>query len=396
MNLEQKYDIIVVGAGPAGSTAARIAAQSGASVLLLEKDRDIGVPVRCAEAVSKEGLENILEKPIDRAWIADKIDRFKLVAPDGTAVYPQVQMTGFVLHRRLFDYDLAKWAAENGVRVLSRAYVSGLIKEKDYICGVVCNFAGENHRIEADIVIGADGVETRVGRWAGIDTTIRMRDMETCSQVTIQSSQIERGICEFYFSQKDFPGGYAWVFPKGKGTANVGLGISGNLVRKKSPQKRLDEFLAKYYPDAAILSHTVGGVPCADRPKRISGNGFMLVGDAAFQSNPMTGGGITSGMAGAKIAGLVAAQAVKAGNFSEKFFRDYEKKWDRSGGANQKLYYKVKEGIKKLSDSQLNDTANNINKIPVEKQTLLKIFQTALRKQPSLLIHLIKLLSPFN
>ncbi len=161
------------------------------------------------------------------------------MAPDGTAVYPQVKMTGFVLHRRLFDYDLAKWAAENGVRVLSRAYVSGLIREKDYVCGVVCNLGGKNHRIEADIVIGADGVETRVGRWAGIDTTIRMRDMETCSQVTIQSSHIERGICEFYFSQKDFPGGYAWVFPKGQGTANVGLGISGNLARKKSPQRNL-------------------------------------------------------------------------------------------------------------------------------------------------------------
>jgi digeranylgeranylglycerophospholipid reductase len=396
MKIKDKYDIIVVGAGPAGSTAARVAAEAGARVLLLEKDRDIGVPVRCAEAVSKDGVENILQRPIESRWIADEINRFKFVAPDGTIVYPQVKMTGYVLHRRLFDYDLAKWAASKGVTVLTRAYVCGLLEREGYINGVVCQYQGQVNQIEAKVVIGADGVESRVGRWAGLDTTIRMGDMETCSQVTIQSNLIKSGVCEFYFSQKDFPGGYAWVFPNGKDTANVGLGIAGNLVRRKSPQQRMNEFMDKYYPGAAILSHTVGGVPCANRPKKISGDGFLLAGDAAFQSNPMTGGGITSGMAGAKIAGKVAAEAVRLGNFSEKYFRQYEKEWDRIGGSNQKLYYKVKEGIKLLSDEKLNDTAKVINNIPPEKQTLLKIFQTALSKQPSLLIDLIKLLSPFN
>ncbi len=136
MNIKNKYDIIVVGAGPAGSTAARIAVQSGASVLMLEKDRDIGVPVRCAEAVSKEGIENLLERPVAQSWIADTIDQFKFVAPNGTAVYPKVKMTGYVLHRRLFDYDLAKWAADEGVTVLTRAYVSGLIIKNETVCGV--------------------------------------------------------------------------------------------------------------------------------------------------------------------------------------------------------------------------------------------------------------------
>lgn len=250
MIIKKKYDIIVVGAGPAGSTAARLAAQSGAEVLLLEKDRDIGVPVRCAEAVSKDGIENILQRPVDPNWIADEINRFKFVAPDGTEVYPQVKMTGFVLHRRLFDYDLAKWAAEEGVTVLTRAYVCGLLEHDGYINGVECQYGGENYHIETSLVIGADGVESRVGRWAGLDTTIRMGDMETCSQVTIQSSKVQSGTCEFYFSQQDFPGGYAWVFPKGNETANVGLGLAGNLVRNKSPQKRLNEFLAKFYPNA--------------------------------------------------------------------------------------------------------------------------------------------------
>jgi digeranylgeranylglycerophospholipid reductase len=396
MKPEQNYDIIVVGAGPAGSTAARFAAQGGASVLLLEKDRDIGVPVRCAEAVSKDGIENILGYPVKSSWIADEIQRFRFVAPDGTSVYPQVNMTGYVLHRRIFDYELAAMAAEQGVHVLTGALVYGLIKDDEYVCGVKCNYRNADYHIRARIVIGADGVETRIGRWAGLDTTIRMKDMETCSQATIYASGIQPGMCHFYFSQQDFPGGYAWVFPKGANTANVGLGISGNQVRKKSPEKRLNDFLARYYPGAAVLSHTIGGVPCANRPAKISGNGILLAGDAAFHSNPMTGGGITSGMMGGKIAGTIAAQAVKTGDFSADFFKKYEKEWDKAGGANQRMYYKVKEGIKKLSDEQLNRTAQAIGKIPENKQTLLKIFQTALSKQPSLLIDLVKLLSPFS
>jgi digeranylgeranylglycerophospholipid reductase len=396
MKPESFYDVIVVGAGPAGSTAARFAALGGASVLLLEKDRDIGVPVRCAEAVSKDGIENILGHPVKSSWIADEIKRFRFVAPDGTSVYPQVKMTGYVLHRRLFDYDLAVMAAREGVHVFTNALVTDLIREDGQICGVCCNYLNADYDIKAKIVIGADGVETRVGRWAGIDTKINMKDMETCSQVTISAPEIQPGMCHFYFSQQDFPGGYAWVFPKGDYTANVGLGISGNLVRSKSPQKRLSDFLNKTFSQASILSHTIGGVPCANRPDKISGDGILLVGDAALQSNPMTGGGITSGMAGGKIAGQIAAEAVKLNDFSAHFLNRYEKEWDKTGGANQRKYYKIKEGIKKLTDEQLINTARAIEKIPEKKQTLLKIFQVALSKQPSLLVDLIKLLSPFS
>jgi digeranylgeranylglycerophospholipid reductase len=128
----------------------------------------------------------------------------------------------------------------------------------------------------------------------------------------------------------------------------------------------------------------------------MSGNGILLAGDAAFQSNPMTGGGITSGMAGGKIAGQIAAQAIESNDFSADFLKRYEKEWDKVGGANQRFYYKIKEAIKELSDEQLNNTAHAVQKVPQDKQTLLKIFQVALGKQPSLLLDLVKLLSPFS
>ncbi|MBN1398124.1 MAG: FAD-dependent oxidoreductase, partial [Bacteroidetes bacterium] len=103
--LKENYDIIVVGAGPAGSTAARFAASSGASVLVLEKDRDVGYPVRCGEAASHEGVVQFIQP--DPKWIAATVKRFRLVAPNGNQVTPKLDGIGYVLERRIFDYEVA-------------------------------------------------------------------------------------------------------------------------------------------------------------------------------------------------------------------------------------------------------------------------------------------------
>jgi digeranylgeranylglycerophospholipid reductase len=397
MNFKKEYDVIVVGAGPAGSMAAYTAAKGGASVLVLEKDREIGVPVRCAEAVGKDGLENVLGHTINPRWIASEIRRFLFVAPDGSHVYPKVRMTGYVLHRRLFDYDLAVRAVNAGALVITRAYVNGLqFNDETAVSGVSCIIDGHLYHFSAKIVIAADGVETRVGRWAGIESTVPLGDMETCCQMTLANLRIEDDMCIFYFSQEKFPGGYAWLFPKGNGTANVGLGISGINSRSKSASRRLQDFIACNFPNAAIISKSVGGVPCANRLPKICGDGILLAGDAASQSNPLSGGGIISSMIAGEIAGNIAAQALQKGIYSEKFLQRYEKEWDRTLGNAHRRYYKLKEAINKFSDDHLNKTAHLMQKIEPQKQTLTRIFQTALRNQPSLLVDIVKILSPFS
>jgi digeranylgeranylglycerophospholipid reductase len=396
MKLEKEYDVVVVGAGPAGSMAAYMAASAGVSVLLLEKDREIGIPVRCAEAVGKDGIEKVLGRDIDPRWIATEISRFQFVAPDGTSIYPKVNMTGYVLHRKIFDFDLAVRAADAGATILTHAYVNGLKIKNGAVTGVTCTIDHDDYEFSSKIVIGADGVETRVGRWAGLKTTISMNDMESCSQMTLANLDIDANMCIFYFSQEKFPGGYAWLFPKGNGTANIGLGISGKMSRKKTASIILQTFIHDNFPNAAILSKSIGGVPCADRMAKISGAGIVLAGDAAFQSNPLSGGGIISGMIGGKIAGQIASQAVKNGKNSAHFLEKYEKEWDRALGHSHRRYYKLKEAINKFSDDHLINTANMLQKIPPHKHTLTKIFQTALRNQPSLLVDIIKLLSPFS
>jgi digeranylgeranylglycerophospholipid reductase len=396
MDLRAKYDIIVVGAGPAGSMAADAAAKQGVSVLLLEKDREIGIPVRCAEAVGKDGIEKILQQEIDPQWIATTIRRFQFVAPDGTVIFPKVNMTGYVLNRRMFDHALAVRAAKSGTRVICGAYVKNICKEDGFVSGVICEINHQEFQITAKVVIAADGIETRLARWAGIDTTIAMKDMETCCQMTLAGLPVEDDICIFYFSQKIFPGGYGWLFPKGNGTANVGMGISGSLTAGQSVCHRLQKFIQDKFPDASILTRTMGGVPCANRLAKLCSDGFLVAGDAAHQSNPLTGGGITTAMAAGKLAGQIAARAVKQNTNSIKFLSTYEREWDKIAGKSHKKYYKLKEAINKLTDTQLNATAHILQEIPPEKHTLTKIFQTALRNKPSLLLDIVKVLSPFS
>ncbi|MDP6499818.1 MAG: NAD(P)/FAD-dependent oxidoreductase, partial [Candidatus Marinimicrobia bacterium] len=222
---KQKFDIIVVGGGPAGTTAARYAAQEGLSVLLLEKDRDIGVPVRCGEAVSDEGLR-IFHEPQER-WIKSTIKRLRLISPSEKAIDLNLQQIGYILDRRVFDYDLGEFASQAGAQIVTKAYVTGLIIKNDFVSGVTGIFMGQPFNVESKLVIAADGVESRVGRWAGLKTNIKMKDMESAYQKTISGIEVDENRFDIYVSRKWAPGGYLWIFPKGPNIANVGLGVSG-------------------------------------------------------------------------------------------------------------------------------------------------------------------------
>ncbi len=384
--MRKEYDIIVVGAGPAGSVAARFAAEQGVSVLMLEKDRDVGYPVRCGEAISKKGVEQFISP--DEKWITAHISRFSLNAPNGNEAVIEFGESGYVLERRIFDYELAKTAADAGAEILTRAYVNGLIIENDKVSGVKYEFQGEQKELKAKIVIGADGVESRVGRWAGIKTYIDFRDMECCTQITASNISVDPNTLYFYFGENYAPGGYFWVFPKGKNIANIGLGISGMVGKKRSALSFLNDFMGKNYPNSPILTSIAGGVPSTVTLKKISSPGIMLAGDAARQVNPLSGGGISSGMIGGSIAGRIAGEAVKMNNFDHIF--SYDKEWYEKVGKRHEIYNRLKNGIYNFTDEKFNKIAESFNKVPKEKRTLGRIFITALFNQPSLLTDVAK------
>ncbi|MFQ6618753.1 MAG: NAD(P)/FAD-dependent oxidoreductase [Fidelibacterota bacterium] len=389
--MKNMYDIIVVGGGPAGATAAKYAAMGGATVLLLEKDRDIGYPVRCAEGVGSQGLKKFMEP--DEEWIANRIDGFRLIAPNGSAVEVVPGDIGYILNRKIFDYELARRAGEVGAHIYTKAYVFDLISKNGRVSGVKVNYMGDTVEVHSEVVIGADGVESRVGRWAGINTVTKLKDMETCVQMTITNINIDKKYCDFYFGRKVAPGGYLWVFPKNENTANVGLGISGNYSKNKSALKYLREFVDWKYPGGSILTTVCGGVPCARTLKRISADGIMLVGDAARQTNPIHGGGIIPAMMAGKLAGEIAAEAIRKGDNSSSILKKYDEKWDKILGRLHRTFYRLKEGIMKLSDDDLNRTADSLKHLPGDEISFFSIFKTALIKQPKLLLDVIKAFS---
>jgi len=389
--MKDRYDVIVVGGGPAGSMAARFAARAGVSVLMLEKDREIGIPVRCAEGVGDKGLRSVVD--INPNWIAQKITTVKLYSPAGMEVFFETDEVGYILNRKIFDPGLAELAALAGTEIITKAYVNGLLQENGQVTGVRVRTGGKEFQVKAGIVIGAVGVKSRVGRWAGIKTWEKLIDMETCAQVTAQNINVQQEAIHLYFSNNRAPKGYIWVFPKGNGLANVGIGISGEVSRFKSPFAYLYEFLNTNFPKASIITTVAGGVPCAREPEKIVANGLMLVGDAARQVNPVSGGGIVTGMIAGKIAGQVAGQAIIDGKTDEKRLSEYSRLWQKAEGKKNKVFYKLKEFVYNMSDKDLDDTAKILLQIPPEKRTLVQLFTTALVKKPSLIVEAIKVLT---
>ncbi|HOV99736.1 MAG TPA: NAD(P)/FAD-dependent oxidoreductase, partial [Bacteroidota bacterium] len=338
--------------------------------------------------VSHEGVIQFIEP--DSKWIASTVNRFRLIAPNGKYVEPKLDGVGYILERRLFDYALAKVAAEEGAQIITKAYAYDLLRDADgNACGVKVLLKDEPIEIRARIVIGADGVESRVGRWAGIDTACSIHDMESCAQMTLSGIEVEPDRLDFYFGSSIAPLGYLWVFPKGKNSANVGIGISVEAAKQQSALQYLQQFVEEHFPSAAVLTQISGGVPCAKTNKVLVKNRVMLVGDAGHQVNPTSGGGIISGMIGGMMAGQVAGKAIRHNDFS--LLADYETIWHKRLGWRHEIFYSFKEVITQFSDETLNSIADSSQKLPDDKKTLGGIFRVALWNKPSLVLDVMKL-----
>ncbi len=387
------YDVIVVGGGPAGAMAAEAAARQGARTIMLEKDRDIGYPVRCGEGVGANGLKKFIDP--DPNWIATTISKVRMRSPDNTQVDFGMDDAGYVLHRRLFDYALANRASQAGAEIQTRAYVDGLIIDNDYVRGVKYQYMGESRQLTANIVIAADGVESRVGRMAGLRTATKLKEMDSGYQATVGNIDVDQEMIDFYIGHNWAPGGYLWIFPKGDGMANIGLGINGVYSKNHSAHNMVHSFLDRYFPKASVLTSVCGGIPIAKTLKKITANGLMLTGDAARMVNPVTGGGIITGMQGGEIAGEVAAQAVISGDYSVKALEEYPSRWHKTEGKNHEAFYRISQTIPEITDEQLNKIAHRLVKSPSGNLSLLKIFTAVAREKPKMLLDVTRAFAGF-
>lgn len=386
-----KYDVVVVGAGPAGSVTARFAAESGAKVLILERRQEIGVPVLCGEGVSRRIDDwGMLES---KRWIASSMDGARIYSPDGTMVKLSADMagneTGYVIYRDIFDQELARLAARAGAKIMMNTTAIGLLKDNDKIKGLKAKQFGEEFEIEADIIVGADGVESKVGQWGGIATKLKPKDLETCAQYTLSNVECKDAYCDFYLGKEIAPGGYIWVFPKGKDIANVGIGILASLSESGMAKKLLDKFIANdpRLKNGEPLRFLAGAVPVANPVETVRDN-LLLVGDAARHVDPITGGGITCCLEGGKIAGETIGTAVETQQFDQETLSAYETGWKEAFGRKLKRNYLVKELILDFDDKTLNMLADSLKDYKFEELSTLSLVKALVLKHPTLLMKL--------
>ncbi len=305
--MDYDYDIIIVGAGPAGLNAAVYAAKQGADVLVLDKKKELGIPVRCAEAVVENILHDFNIKPT-KDIVANKVSSLKLYSSKGKKIELDIKLHGFILERDKFEQYLGTRAIAEGAKIQLDSTVIGLNKNK---LKITRDNGKTSRTLNARIVIGADGVESRVGRWAGIDTRLKPEDIAICQQYRLENIEVDKKAVEFYWGAKYSPHAYIWVFPKSDDSANVGIVTLGSV--KVDLGKLLNKFIAFRAPSSKKTNFIAGCVPQAIPPRQVVKDNVMLVGDAAHVAIPVTGAGIGHALDTGKWAGRVAGKVCNEG-----------------------------------------------------------------------------------
>lgn len=306
-------DVLVVGAGPAGSTAALAAVREGARVVMVDRRRVIGVPVQCAEYIPAALLRDI---PPNRSFLVQSVRAMRTILPGNDVT--ETAAPGFTIRRDLFDQVLAAAAEDAGARLfLSTAAVERLDPETV----VLKRKAGCRSMIKARIVIGADGPRSGVGRWAGI---VNRRMIPGVQARVLLSQPLD--VTEVYL-ERWIHAGYAWLFPKGR-EANAGVGCTPAPGERSSPRGTLERFLTRLKDEGKISGHVngyqAGWIPVEPVRKTVYGN-ILLVGDAAGHTHPITGAGVFSAVVCGKMAGQWAARAAREKD--SRLLGNYEDEW---------------------------------------------------------------------
>ncbi len=296
-----KYDAVIIGAGPGGSTAAYKLSQEGAKVLLIDIKREPGVPVQCAEFVPVQ-LKHKFPEFFPEDVIAQSVKDMVHFTPWGEVV--SMYSEGFVLHRNRFDRRITELAVDSGADLKLRTQFLGFEEGKVWLEHIDTR---ERYCVQADVVVGADGPRSRTARITGEHT----ENFLATAQFTLPLKESLSDLVIYF--RNYIPGGYGWVFPKGD-LANVGVGVDPDygVNVMHSLREFVEEVISEGIVSEKIVGRTGGWIP-AEGVKRPLRGRVLLVGDAGGFCHPITGGGI----ANAVYTGEMAASAILSGDLEE-------------------------------------------------------------------------------
>jgi len=354
------YDVAVVGAGPIGSTLAYLIAREGYSVVILEKKKEIGIPLQCAGIVSKK-LRDFNEIPDD--LILNEAKGAYLHSANHTLKVEKDKTEAFIIDRVSYDQFLAKRAVDEGVELFTQYKVTDV----DSKTGLIkCN---NNKEIFAKVLVGADGFKSFVSSLFNdkfnyfnasqflveIDNVGNYNDRDD-NDGNINNDN-SNDFVDIFAISKILPG-FLWCIPTSKNSYRVGL-FSNNTY--KDQKKILDEFLAndKRFNSCNILEKYSGKIPIFDKNKKLVNDRIILIGDAASQLKPTTGGGLIIGFDTC----IIAKEAIvkflnhdkndNSDNLNLGYLKEYEKNFKKKYSKELSYQIKVQQTIENLSDNDL-------------------------------------------
>jgi len=338
INLEnQRFDLVVVGAGPAGSTCAMTAAKNGLNVLLIERELEIGVPDKCGEYLPSlkemekltpdvKNLKSLFDPP--SKFIVNKTKYVNFIFPNEKEFV--VPFEGVVVERKLFDKHLANEAARAGAKISPFTHVTKLLDE-----GVQVRRSGKNYQIKADIVVGADGAYSLIAREAGFPVSKDPYDYAIGYQYEMVGVDHDPEYVDMYLGEDIAPGTYAWIIPKGEDIANVGTGARTPFMRRGTSIRDYQEKIIYKHPltskkltKATATAVKAGNIPVGGPLGVTSNEKVIVAGDAGGHTIPTVGGGIPPAMIVGKIAGEITAAHMN----DEVPLSDFDKEWKKQIG----------------------------------------------------------------
>lgn len=345
------YDVLIVGGGPAGLSAALTAAQSGLRVAVFEKSKEIGYPIHTSGG---SWIEDLRALGVPEKFMSPVTEGL-FVAPSQRAFFSYNKAFSCVLDvRGLYQY-LAEIASHAGARIFIHSIVEGPLFTDGRVSGLVVRRHGEKQQLHALLVIDASGASCVVGRKAGL--TQGFKRLGIGAEYDLFAPEWPAGRVAFLFGSHVAPSGYGWIFPHGDRRVRVGVGVI-SPDSSADPKVYLDRFVSgerlfkKELAGASRLEYHAGTIPSEPCLDRTVADGLLVAGDAGGLISILLGEGIRFAIDIGRMAGQVAAEAIKQGDVSATFLTRYEKRWKKKYQLNFRIGALINRRLATYSDKQ--------------------------------------------